>query len=203
VYCRNPECPEADLPLRSREYSSEVPHCPCCGCDLVSLEEAEAAGRHLAAGAVELTTAATFLSSAHAHLALGLLRSEELPAVIVDEHLSALFWPLTPGLGGVKVQVPVPIVHQALFLVDHDHSKNLEDQATSGDPLPYSCPACGSFELRTARFVTICKAFSLFAVLPGLALLFLPFILLALVAAFVGGHSCSSCGAEWAGRHSR
>jgi hypothetical protein len=53
-----------------------------------------------------LVTAASFLHPWQAHLFRMRLEAEGIEAVIADEHLVSIDWPMAMALGGVKVQVP-------------------------------------------------------------------------------------------------
>ena len=53
----------------------------------------------------KLVTVATFLLAHEAHLARTLLESEEIWAVVADDHINSLAPFLIPMTGGIKLQV--------------------------------------------------------------------------------------------------
>ncbi len=60
-----------------------------------------------------LVAIASFETAFEAHLALGLLQAEGLPAVIADEHMVSLYSALTYAVGGVRLLVREPHMARA------------------------------------------------------------------------------------------
>jgi hypothetical protein len=96
-----------------------------------------------------LVTAASFLHPWQAHLFRMRLEAEGIAAVIADEHLVSVDWPMAMALGGVKVQVPEALLDEARAVkAECDagvYEAALEREFGAEDAL--SCPQCGAGEI--------------------------------------------------------
>jgi hypothetical protein len=96
-----------------------------------------------------LVTAASFLHPWQAHLFRMRLEAEGIEAVIADEHLVSVDWPMAMALGGVKVQVPAALLDEARAVkaeCDAGVYQAALDREFGADAAP-CCPACGAAEI--------------------------------------------------------
>ena len=97
------------------------------------------------------TVVRAFSHGMEAHMAVGLLDAEGIPARIRDEHLVTQDWLLSNLVGGVKLEVPpdqAEAARQVLMALD-------TEAAAAGPP---QCPSCDSTDIEVrspSRFGTI------------------------------------------------
>lgn len=118
-----------------------------------------------------------------AHMAKGILESEGIPAVVIDENTSAIGM-YTLAIGGVKVQVPDEDYDQARKILENGQP-TAEIPPREAPPSDV-CPECGSSSVSTNPFsLKTAAAFlvSLFAGIPVLSRRTL--------------RVCKKCGAKW------
>jgi len=63
-----------------------------------------------------------------AHIALGRLQAEGIPASLADENLVQTDWLYSPMVGGIKLQVPLTFVTAAREILATDYSSDLDDE---------------------------------------------------------------------------
>ena len=88
-----------------------------------------------------MITIATFSFPHEAHIARAKLESENIPAVVADEHTINMQWLFSNAMGGVRVQVPESFVAQAKQILATDFSDSVV--AEQGQDKLH-CPNCGS-----------------------------------------------------------
>ena len=122
---------------------------------------------------IHLVTIATFRDSWEAHLALGKLESEGIPAVLIDEN-SVGRGGIYGAIGvGIKLQVPAVDAERALAALPKRVRATI-----------VKCPKCGATETRQIDFT------------PGVKILFL--LMLGLPYLFVQKPwACLNCGHVW------
>jgi hypothetical protein len=92
-----------------------------------------------------MKTVSTFMVPYEAHLAKGLLESEGIRTVVVDENVSDQVI-YTPAIGGVKVQVLDEDYDRAMKVLGYGQPT----AETPQKPAPVDiCPQCGSSEITT------------------------------------------------------
>lgn len=64
-----------------------------------------------------------------AHIALGRLQAEELPAFLSDEHLVQTDWLYSIAVGGIKLQVEPQYAERARRILATDYSRDAEEGA--------------------------------------------------------------------------
>jgi hypothetical protein len=125
-----------------------------------------------ARASAHLVTIATFSSSWEAHLALGKLQSEGMPAVLIDQNMGGRGGMYAIGIG-IKLQVPAVDAERALAALPK------RVRATN-----VKCPQCGATDTRQIDFS------------PGVKILFL--LLLGIPYLFVQKPwACLQCGHAW------
>ena len=88
-----------------------------------------------------LATVATFTFPYEAQIARAKLDSEGIPAFVADEQTINMQWLYSNAMGGVRLQVPLVYVEEALEILAQDSSELLvADQGIDKTP----CSACGS-----------------------------------------------------------
>jgi len=73
-------------------------------------------------------TIATYENMVDAHIALGRLQAEGIPASLADENLVQTDWLYSPMVGGIKLQVPPAFVTAAREILATDYSSDLDDE---------------------------------------------------------------------------
>lgn len=111
-----------------------------------------------------------------AEIALGHLQAEDIPATVIQEEITTIFWFFSNMVGGVKLCVPEDDVERALAVLE-------------GEPLPRDaeerCPRCGSSDVAFARY--------------NLRWVYLTILLLRFPLPIRNSRwVCHSCGATWA-----
>jgi len=88
-------------------------------------------------------TIAQFTTGPEAHILRARLESEDIPAVVADEHLVTANWFLSNAVGGVRVRVPQLYAEQAYIIVKGIElgSYNITDDEEEDVRL---CPKCRS-----------------------------------------------------------
>ncbi len=76
---------------------------------------------------MKLTTVARFDLMPLAHIALGRLRAEGIPATLMDEHLVQTDWLYSIAVGGIKLQVAPEYEARAKQILATDYSAELDD----------------------------------------------------------------------------
>lgn len=79
-----------------------------------------------------MVTVATFDNMVDAHIALGRLQAEGVPASLADEHLVQTDWLYAIAVGGIKLQVEPALVERALRILATDYS-DAADADPAGD----------------------------------------------------------------------
>ena len=74
-----------------------------------------------------MVTVATFENMVDAHIALGRLRVENIPAYLSDEHLVQTDWLYSIAVGGIKLQVEPQYVDQARKVLATDYSQDIDE----------------------------------------------------------------------------
>ncbi|MGD8926310.1 MAG: DUF2007 domain-containing protein [Thioalkalispiraceae bacterium] len=87
-------------------------------------------------------TVAQLTTGPEAHILRARLESENIPAIVADEHLVTANWFLSNAVGGVRVRVPLSFVEQANEIVTELESGKLEISDTEEDKR--FCPKCSS-----------------------------------------------------------
>lgn len=84
-----------------------------------------------------------------AHISRGLLRSENIPAFIANEHYLGIDWPLMVALGGMRLQVPVVFADDARAVLARRQTGEFELalQEIAPHPKP-TCSKCGGSDLQ-------------------------------------------------------
>ena len=86
---------------------------------------------------------------AEAHILRGRLAAEGIPAVLADDQLVSLWWPMATAFGGVRVMVPAACLEDAGEVLRAYHDGDLEALPDDAPPPPApTCPACASTDLR-------------------------------------------------------
>lgn len=76
-----------------------------------------------------MVTVATFDNMVNAHIALGRLHAEDIPAFLSDEHLVQTDWLYSIAVGGIKLQVEPQYAERARAVLATDFSRDAEDGA--------------------------------------------------------------------------
>lgn len=76
-----------------------------------------------------MVTIATFDNIVDAHIALGRLQAEGIPAVLADQNLVQTDWLYSIAVGGIKLQVPESFAERARKELATDYSQDAEDGA--------------------------------------------------------------------------
>lgn len=76
-----------------------------------------------------MVTVATFENIVDAHIALGRLQAEGIPAHLSDEHLVQTDWLYSIAVGGIKLQVVPAFADRARQVLATDYSQDAEDGA--------------------------------------------------------------------------
>lgn len=89
-------------------------------------------------------TVAQFTTGPEAHILRARLESEEIPAIVADEHLVTANWFLSNAIGGVRVRVPQFFAEQASTILKEIENGNyaITDKELGNDIK--NCPKCGS-----------------------------------------------------------
>ena len=95
-----------------------------------------------------LVTAGSYLDALEAHLARSKLEREGIRAYLADENIVNLDWFYTQAVGGVKVQVEAHDVARAREVLRAKPEETGAPRAIEG----YTCPACGSEDVRLNLF---------------------------------------------------
>ncbi|MHA4868478.1 hypothetical protein ACXZ1M_12345 [Duganella sp. PWIR1] len=89
-----------------------------------------------------------------------MVESEGIPAFLAGEHHIWASWPISLALGGVKLQVPIQYVSEALAVLERRNSGEFE--AVLLEQVPFNaavCSVCGSTEFyATLRWSSIVLA---------------------------------------------
>ena len=75
----------------------------------------------------EYVTVATFDKSTDAHIALGRLAAEGVPALLFDDNMVQMDWLYAIALGGIKLRVPRRDAERARLILATDYSHDLDD----------------------------------------------------------------------------
>ena len=99
---------------------------------------------------MSLHTLAKFRDPWEAHMFRALLEAEGVPALVTDDIVIAMNWPLSTAYGGVRVRVPYAYVDEAQDVlercVDGDYQAALSEMF--GGLEEPACPNCGSKDFR-------------------------------------------------------
>lgn len=76
-----------------------------------------------------METVATFDNIVDAHIALGRLQAENLPAFLNDQHLVQTDWLYSIAVGGIKLQVEPQYAEQARRILATDYSREADEGA--------------------------------------------------------------------------
>lgn len=90
----------------------------------------------------EWVTVGQFTTGPEAHILRARLESEDIPAIVADEHLVTANWFLSNAVGGVRVRVPGRFAKQAYDIVKEIETGNSELPDES--EISLSCPKCNS-----------------------------------------------------------
>jgi hypothetical protein len=82
---------------------------------------------HMPADMDEYMTVATFDKSTDAHIALGRLAAEGVPALLFDDNMVQMDWLYAIALGGIKLRVPRRDAERARLILATDYSHDLDD----------------------------------------------------------------------------
>jgi|JI10StandDraft_1071094.scaffolds.fasta_scaffold160232_2 hypothetical protein len=131
------------------------------------------------------TVVRTFSHAMEAHMAIGLLDAEGIPARIRDEHLVTQDWLLSNAVGGVRLEVALADVEAARAVLAALDAETTQSAAQVG---PLACPACEStdIEVRSRSRLGTAGWVVLVVLTGGLALL-----------ALRPRNHCRSCGRRW------
>lgn len=87
-------------------------------------------------------TVERYSSAFEAHLLRGRLESEDIPAVLADEHIISANWFLSNAIGGVRVRVPYSYIEQAAVIINEHTSGKYEISDEEAEER--LCPKCRS-----------------------------------------------------------
>jgi hypothetical protein len=116
-----------------------------------------------------MKTVATFLDIQEAHIVKGILESEGIPAVVVDENTTSLIL-YSPAIGGVRLQVPDDDYPRAMNVLGYGQPAT--DAPPRKAPSGGVCPKCGASGISTNPLspkAILAFFASLFAGAPGLS----------------------------------
>lgn len=132
-----------------------------------------------------MKTVASFREPHQAYIAKGRLEAEEIPAIVLDEHVAQINWMYSQAIGGVKVQVPEKVFEKAREILTATYLEELSEvEEAKLEPEPEDlCPQCGSSSISAHRY-------SLWSLIPSLIFL-LPIFFRR------KKRVCDSCGAAW------
>lgn len=131
-------------------------------------------------------TLITFTNQLEAHIVLGRLQAEGIPAYIAFEHHIAVEWWLSLALGGVRIQVPKGYYESALNILEAINNGKYENTLLEEFGLsdPVVCPSCSS--KNTASIAWLWKL-----------AIFLGFLTMLHVPYTRHLFKCGSCSAKW------
>lgn len=99
---------------------------------------------------MSLHTLAKFRDPWEAHMFRALLEAEGVPALVTDDIVIAMNWPLSTAYGGVRVRVPGAYLDEARGVlercVDGHYQAALSEMFDGLEEL--ACPNCGSKDIR-------------------------------------------------------
>lgn len=124
----------------------------------------------------------TYSHAMEAQMACGALQAEGIDARIADEHLVTQDWLLSNAVGGVRVQVPLDQLAEAMQFIGAIDAESVAEDA------PLICPSCESADTAFRPPSALRKVFLIFAIIVtgGFALLLKPTY-----------KRCNACGARW------
>lgn len=122
----------------------------------------------------DLVTAATFQDFAEAHIAMGALKAQGIPAWLLDANHVAVAPHLSIGVG-IRLATP------KTFL---DRTRAVLAEACGNKAAWETCPSCGSGDIRRGRRLLVTFAHFLIAGIP-------------VSAAFSRYRRCYTCGHTW------
>ncbi len=131
----------------------------------------------------QLVTIRRYRDLSEAIVARSMLEANGIGVYLKDENLARLDWPVSNGLGGIRLQVEAGEQATSMELLDQPVPPTIE--LGEGDEfLQPRCPACGSAEITF-------EGASRTAALPSLLLLAVPLP--------TGSETwtCNACGARW------
>lgn len=109
------------------------------------------------------TVIASYSYPYEAQIAKSRLVSVGIPVYIENEHMVNTDWLYSNALGGVKLLVPEQFKKDALYLISHDFSQDVDSEFELNTP---KCPKCNSDEIepftkgkRSAFFMTLILGF--------------------------------------------
>lgn len=73
-----------------------------------------------------MVTVGTYENTADAHIALGRLKAEGIPAFLADEHLVQADWLYSIAVGGIKLQVEPRYAERAREILATDYSGDMD-----------------------------------------------------------------------------
>jgi hypothetical protein len=76
-----------------------------------------------------VVTVGVFDNIVDAHVALGRLQAEDIPAVLADQHLVQTDWLYSLAVGGIKLQVEEGDEERARQVLSTDYSSGLDSDA--------------------------------------------------------------------------
>ena len=94
--------------------------------------------------AERLVTICSYSTPYEANMVKSQLEAAGIPAFVADEYTIGANWLYSNALGGVKVQVPAFLVHEAQLLLAAEPESPVPDE-----PAAEVCPACGSSNTET------------------------------------------------------
>jgi hypothetical protein len=99
------------------------------------------------------STVAACRETSEAHLLRGRLEAEGIPAIVMHENHTGVYWTFSTGLGGAKVQVPDELWREARQIESLCREGEFRAllQSAVGDLDEITCPFCGSGEYRKRR----------------------------------------------------
>ena len=107
-----------------------------------------------------LVPVARFIDWSEAHIACGFLRANDIEAVLHDQNMVSVNWPLAHALGGIKLMVPEREKARALVLLrdvragEFVDSVDLLNPRESGEDFAIErCPQCGGEDIFRPRSI--------------------------------------------------
>lgn len=83
----------------------------------------------------DFVTVGVYQDIANAHIALGRLEAEGIPAILKDAHFVQTDWLYAIALGGIKLQVEASLESNARRVLETDYSGDIDEDAdTGGEP---------------------------------------------------------------------
>lgn len=93
----------------------------------------------------EFVTVASCLGVPEAHILLGRLRNEGIPAFLRNENLVSVQWLYSTAVGGVEVVVPLHYAQEAASILSTESSApQVEFTEVAAPEIAPACPHCGT-----------------------------------------------------------